>query len=1222
MFQYQCFIITDTSGVQIHCEEWLPYVLPSNVRLILAVSNEESIRLQSVWKISAAGGGAQYFELPELQVKEYLPLMSHFLALKGRNVTNEQLSVLTDSLKACPLPLMLDIVTFESSSWWSDRAPSKLKLGYTMKSVLNIIVGRLERTYGDTLTKRLLGYITAMKWGVTYNELEDLLSLDEAALEEVNSQTKLTHVRRMPTVRVLRLINALGPLLVENNRDSYLLLKWSHQLYYDYAKERYLDSRDRAPSYHKIISEYFLDMWSSKVKPSPSNDAGLLRYVTSQPLFWEVLSYDQSEEMVRVFNIRRLTELPHHLFNSQQMDLLKSECLCNYEFILAKTCAGLLNELLADMNMVLSQEDIAVDNDIKLLHEALLLSAPALRKEPRQLGTQIIGRLQDYVINDIPIAPADPLRYPGLKQFVNQAEKGSVPALIPSVTCLTPPGGLKYDILAGHNAPIVALAITNDGRYAITASLDDTMKMWNIYSKRVLHTFRHAGSNVLQIRMADSDKKFITSEKTCIRIWGMQNYLCMATIDTFHDPASIVIAGEGKILVAFYQGNSQMCVWQLRENCMECALHIDIKDDADHCIHQDNSVLVAQHSLGTMVMYAFKSSNSAIVRSARDGSVCFTLKCGEATSIQAVAVTADYFACAVRVCYPKINDCYRLDLFDNKNGQYLRGMIGCTVDNISDLFVNKVGSHALALSPSDSLNMSSIAIWNIETEDHKHLAKHPKISTVGACVDLRACLTASNSENVVRIWNLSAVINQTLPKEKRQGIEDITTMVDNTRYVVTRSSPGGLMRVWNVSKGKPSKSIVRTEKGFGLQGHVILVRNAKVVILSDKNTALFSQKEYFFQTILFYDLKHKRFGKKLTGCLIIPCLQNEYIFLDDNHLLGLSDSRNHFVVWSLENGQLMKRIKPDISKVTIGGKPSDDHKIAEQRRKQKQMTAKMCAWDRRTETRSAREKRRYNELAIEKEILDSLRKEKENNIEQFIISRDGRIIVTSHFAHHAFVFDVPSGIHKHTLETPDSLFHLRVSALSSDGKYLIHTNYCDEIKRSFVTLWNLQSGVIKRRLRDETEVCAITINDTASVAVFLKDKCNIHVWKPRRPKSLIKIKGPSYLDFKVTSQIHIIDNGAKVVIFDGNVSVWDIEKGVLLALYMPDTNIQSFSVALGGRLIVLGMRNIPDLVIMKLMSKKLDALKFEGEDVFGEVSSSSSEDEGNEEESIANEEKN
>ena len=38
------------------------------------------------------------------------------------------------------------------------------------------------------------------------------------------------------------------------------------------------------------------------------------------------------------YNLRKLNQLPHHLIEAGELTALKTQCLCNYEFLLARLC--------------------------------------------------------------------------------------------------------------------------------------------------------------------------------------------------------------------------------------------------------------------------------------------------------------------------------------------------------------------------------------------------------------------------------------------------------------------------------------------------------------------------------------------------------------------------------------------------------------------------------------------------------------------------------------------------------------------------------------------------------------------------------------------------------------------------------------------------------------------------------------------------------------------
>ena len=61
---------------------------------------------------------------------------------------------------------------------------------------------RLERDHGEALVRRALGYITASRKGVTFNELEDLLSLDDMVMEELCILYKVGKITSIYTCRV------------------------------------------------------------------------------------------------------------------------------------------------------------------------------------------------------------------------------------------------------------------------------------------------------------------------------------------------------------------------------------------------------------------------------------------------------------------------------------------------------------------------------------------------------------------------------------------------------------------------------------------------------------------------------------------------------------------------------------------------------------------------------------------------------------------------------------------------------------------------------------------------------------------------------------------------------------------------------------------------------------------------------------------------------------
>ena len=367
----------------------------------------------------------------------------------------------------------------------------------------------------------------------------------------------------------------------------------------------------------------------------------------------------------------------------------------------------------------------------------------------------------DVIRGDTPRAPQDPVKYPFLQRFFHAAKNSPVPTLVPSMTCLTPPGGILFDLLSGHTQPITAVVMTSDGQRTLTSSRDNTMKLWELRTGRVTRTIPGVGADVFQIRLGLDNTVAVTSETprcgNLLRVWCLKTGVCVKVIDEYDDPAAIATAADGTYLVAFFHGRLMMRTWSLKDG-VTLVVETSILEEGYSPIHKDETTIVAHNASGALVLHAFRSSSMAVSRDAKTGKIKYRLTIKDASSITALACSREYYILAMKCQYQEVHELCMLELFDLKDGKYVRGVRGCVSDRVTELFVNNLGSHALALCSSEATNQSSISVWNIETEDHKHLARHAKASTFGACVDLRYCLTAPRNEDTLCIWNLSGKV--------------------------------------------------------------------------------------------------------------------------------------------------------------------------------------------------------------------------------------------------------------------------------------------------------------------------------------------------------------------------------------------------------------------------------------------------------------------------------
>ena len=77
----------------------------------------------------------------------------------------------------------------------------------------------------------------------------------------------------------------------------------------------------------------------------------------------------------------------------------------------------------------------------------------------------------------------------------------------------------------------------------------------------------------------------------------------------------------------------------------------------------------------------------------------------------------------------------------------------------------------------------------------------------------------------------------------------------------------------------------------------------------------------------------------------------------------------------------------------------------------------------------------------------------------------------------------------------------------------------------------------------------------------------------------------------------------------------DLEQGSVLAVFTPDMKINCFTTALGGRLILFGLRDTLEVVTLRLMSSESKGIERVGTNLFGEKDDTSDEDDEEEESS-------
>ncbi|XP_058048768.1 uncharacterized protein LOC131203005 isoform X3 [Ahaetulla prasina] len=1154
---------------------WIPPELPKNVHFIVSTCSESDI--SCIRKLEKITLKEHFFQIPPLTFEEINEIITCWLEKDHRRLSQYQFNYLMEACKACPLPLYLYCAYKESCLWTSFSPDTEVYLPQSIPDMYSWRLSRMERSHGEQIIQRMAAYLTLSRNGITQEELLNLMSMDCVVIQEINKFQK-SSVSAFPLVLWLKFLDDLGDDLREQRTDNTYVFTWTHTSLKHVCMQRYLKSQDSQISLHAIFADYYLGRSSQEFRKC--NEPSIFR-----PLAWTLKKGSKTSYN---FNVRKIFGAPYHLIRSKNIAVLIKECLFNYEFLLYKSWASSIVSIEEDLGAAINADRTIPD--LALLSETLKLSKRVLIKDPCQMASQLIGRLHQIVAADIPVAPA--------------------------------PGGLLCDLLKGHLDRITAIAETQKQLVAATVSRDGILKMWDLTLGKAVFTLHEIGKNISAITVCLNNRLVAVSDKTTIKIWDLSLQKVVYSSGEFLDTPILTSSMNGQLLLAFFSGIHKIQVFDLVHSCQ--LLHEVYLFSEEAPMHKTHSLLVSKNSVKDYVLCAYRSASEAMVFSGKKGEVVAKLKSQEPmAAAEGVAITKDYFLVIFRCPFIRKQEIVLIELYNVHTFAYAHSLKGCCNDYIHTFAVNRLGSHLVAFSPIPNTGITEIVSWNLESEDHKHLAKFPSVLVDGICSDLRYCLAFCDGDNYLRSWNLASKINdQSLTvtasnTKKTNGIQDIVTMKNYPRYAVCRNTSPGVIAVWNIVKSKCKHNAVRVERGLVENTDIVLARDMKLYILTGKGIASFADPpRSIFQTLFVYDLLKKKYIKKQSGLYIIPCPNNEYKLLEGGLLLGLSENRDHFVTWNLETGLIKDRLRPEYKEnFVLQSTQSTTHSSFKENMKRpkgvlcKEKTALWHPWEKRNETNTGKKKKKEKALKLEVETLQKLAKEKNNTIDQFLLSGDEKIAVCSYYAHHLSVFSLETMSYRHTLESNESMLFLYNATLTYTGHYLVLSNYNEEEKISYVTLWNLITGKVRKRLKNEPNVCCTAITADGSRIIFgvMVDNL-IKIWDPFKHKHKL-MQGYEGLDMTVNSKLHILD-GTKAILLAGEVSFWDLENGTVISIFTFDSKISCMTVACDKKTVLLGLSNSSTLTTLKMMSINT-AENSIGKDFFGEDSSSSEEEHEN-----------
>jgi WD40 repeat protein len=190
---------------------------------------------------------------------------------------------------------------------------------------------------------------------------------------------------------------------------------------------------------------------------------------------------------------------------------------------------------------------------LELVRGAVHLSSSVIRRDPNLFASQLVGRLLPF------------RNVYGIQEISAKVVEGArTPWLRPLLPGLHPPGTGLVRTLEGHSSSVSGVAVTPDGKRAVSASSDKTLKVWDLESGQALRTLKGHSGFVNGVAVTPDGKRAVSasSDKT-LKVWDLESGQALRTLEGHSSSVNgVAVTPDGKRVISASEDET-LKVWDL-----------------------------------------------------------------------------------------------------------------------------------------------------------------------------------------------------------------------------------------------------------------------------------------------------------------------------------------------------------------------------------------------------------------------------------------------------------------------------------------------------------------------------------------------------------------------------------------------------------------------------------------------------------------------------------